>query len=64
MVKGIFDFDRDGKTDSFEISLGLSIVFNEDDDEEDSDLSAEDRNDDLEEKLDALQDQLSELEEK
>jgi predicted nucleic acid-binding Zn-ribbon protein len=73
MFKGIFDLDRDGNTDSFEIAFGLSIVFNEDnderdaddfDDEEDSDLSSEYCNDYLEEKLEALEEQLSELEEK
>lgn len=73
MFGGIFDFNRDGKTDTFEMALGLSIAFNEDDgvsdtddysDEEDGGLLSDACSDDLEDELDALEEQLSELQDK
>ena len=73
MFGDIFDFNRDGKTVSFEMALGLSIAFNEDDevsdtdnysDEEDGDLLSDSCSDALEDELDALEEQLYELQEK
>ena len=36
MFGGLFDFNRDGESDAFEVALGLSLVLG-DEDERDSD---------------------------
>lgn len=72
MFGGIFDFNRDGETDAFELAVGFNIVFGseeagEDDlfeDKEDDELLDGVSREDLEEELEALEDQLSDLQEK
>ena len=72
MFGSIFDFNRDGKTDAFEIALGLSIAFSDEhksekpDEECDSDFDffddEEDDDDSSEINTDILEDECNDLE--